>query len=137
MKKLIKQLLFAGMLVLSVNTFGQSSKTVSAPAVTITNTQSVALTPQNGISISYQTGFSSEGMVMCLIFKNTNSSESNFTWTLKNKMDKVVYVSNTIKVECGQTIDMNNTGNNNSKFVIALSTGTTADDYKIQITPTK
>jgi len=137
MKKPIKQLLLLTMVMFSLQMLGQTSKTVSAPAVTINNTQVVTLSQQNGIAVSYQTGFSSEGMAMCLIFKNTGSSKSNFTWALKDKMGKVVYTSNPVKVESGQTIDRNNTGNNNSKFIITLNSGTTAEDYSIQITPIK
>jgi hypothetical protein len=134
MKKPIKQLLFAGMAIISLQALGQTSKTINTPVITVTNTQAVALTQQNGISVSYQNGSSNGASAMCLIFKNTNNTENDFTWTLKDKNGNIVYASNLIQIGPDQSIDMNNTHNNNCIFAIGLKDGMSPTDYSIEIT---
>jgi hypothetical protein len=135
MKRQITHLLITGMVMFSLQVLGQ---TPEVPFSASTH-ESILMTDQNGINVTYIKGTLNAVPAIYFMFKNNTNKTESFTWVLKDKNGDVVYTSQSLHVDAGQTIDYDNSENNMvsvtgiTDFLFFLRDGVTFTDLKMEI----
>jgi hypothetical protein len=130
MKKTFYNLLLAGMLMVGISAYGQVSQSHFIPS----NSNSLSVSEQNGINVSYQQGSIGSNPAICLEFKNTSNKAIAFGWILKDAKGNVVHTGENLTLAAGQSLDLTKNPVLKNRLTFILNNGMKAEDYKTEIT---